>query len=152
MKAEYFRKAIPSILYYIVGFLITWLVSILERPHYAHGPNIFHLLGFLVFVGGVIWTLRILLQVLSGRNQYALAFAIHLVVIFTILFIFFYEPNKLPVVEVKSKPEDILTIQKDTINNLSSVINGAGDTLYFQRNDSILINKIPVDSNKNDYR
>jgi hypothetical protein len=96
LKAQYFKKAIPTILYYAMRFLITWLVAILERPHYAHGPNFFHLIGFTVFVGGVLWTLIILLQVLSRKKEYVLAFGIHLGVISTILVLLFYDVNKQP--------------------------------------------------------
>jgi hypothetical protein len=89
LKTLYIRKAVPVVLYYIAGYFLTWLVSELEKPHYAHGPNLFHLIALLFFAGGFLWAITNSLQVYAGKREYALSLLVNLCVIGGILLYFF---------------------------------------------------------------
>ncbi|RPD50864.1 hypothetical protein [Paracnuella aquatica] len=90
MKAIYLRKAFPTILYYFAGYVLTWIVSELERPHYAHGPNFFHLIALLFLVGGLLWAVTNFLQVYAGKKEYMLSLAVNLLVVTSILIYVFF--------------------------------------------------------------
>lgn len=117
----------------------------LSGTPYAHGLNLFHLVGFFVLAGGLVWSLKAIAS-LHKREGHGGALIVHTIIIGGFLLMFLYELNKESDLDYKPRPEDVITIYKDTVNNSSSIINGVGDTLYFQRNDSTLVNKIDTNS------
>jgi hypothetical protein len=140
--------SLRAVVYYLIGFSITWLVYKLSSTPYAHGPNLYHLVGLLVlFIGLILAVLAI--TSLNKKQGHIGALLIHVLVIGGFILRFVYEVNKESTVDVTTKSEDILTINKDTINKTGSVINGAGDTIFYTKNDSVLIDRINADSTTN---
>jgi hypothetical protein len=148
MKKPIVIHSLKAVAYYVVGFFITWLVYKLSGTPYAHGPNLYHLVGLLVlFIGLVLGVLAI--ASLNKKKGHIGALLIHVLVIGGFVLWLAYEVNKESTVDVTTKPEDILTINKDTVNKTGSLINGAGDTIFYIKNDSVLIDKIKSDSTTN---
>jgi hypothetical protein len=148
MKKLIVKHLLKAVLYYLIGFFITWLVYKLSGTPYAHGPNLYHLVGLLVlFIGLVLAILAI--TSLNKKQGHVGALLIHILVIGGFILRFMHEVNKESTVGVTTKPEDILTINKDTVNKTGSLINGAGDTIFYIKNDSVLIDKINADSTTN---
>jgi hypothetical protein len=148
MKKLIVLHSLKALAYYLIGFFITWLVYKLSGTPYAHRPNLYHLVGLLVlFIGLVLSVLAI--ASLSKKQGHIGALLIHILVIGGSILRFVFEVNRESTVNVTTKPEDILTINKDTVNKTGSLINGAGDTMFYIKNDSVLIDRINTDSTTN---
>jgi hypothetical protein len=139
--------SLRAVVYYLIGFSITWLVYKLSGTTYAHGPNLYHLVGLLVLFIGLVLAI-VAITSLNKKQGHIGALLIHVLVIGGFIVMFVYKVNKESTADTLTKPEDILTINKDTSNNSGSVINGAGDTLFYEKNDSIFINKINDSTNQ----
>jgi hypothetical protein len=145
MKKPIVIHSLKAVVYYLIGFFITWLVYKLSGTPYAHGPNLYHLVGLLIlFIGLVLAVLTI--TSLNKKQGHIGALLIHILVIGGFILRFVYEISKESTVGVATKPEDILTINKDTVNKTGSLINGVGDTIFYIKNDSVLIDRINADS------
>ena len=146
MKKLFIRQIIFSILYYLIGFLITWIVYKLSGTPYAHGPNLFHLVGLVVLLGGLVWLLKAIASLFTKDKQFG-TLLVHTLVLGGIVISFILEISKDSDVDI-SDPESIITIHKDTVTNSASIVNGNGDTLYLKRGESVLIDKVGKDTSK----
>ena len=146
MKRPFIRQVLNSTLYYLIGFFITWLVYKLSGTPYPHGLNLFHLVGLLVLLGGLIW-LIITIAGLFTKDKQLGTLLIHTLVIGGFVTSFIYEVSKESSSGI-TDPESIITINKDSSTNSASIVNGNGDTLYLQQSDTVLIDKVGTDTSK----
>jgi hypothetical protein len=138
LKRPFIRQILSSSLYYFIGFFIVWLVYKLSGTPYAHGPNLFHLVGLLVLLGGIVWLIKAIASQFTKDKQVG-ALLIHTLVIGGFVTAFIFEISKESDIGI-TDPESILTINKDTSTNSASIVNGNGDT--------ILIDKVGTDTSK----
>lgn len=129
-----------------MGFFITWLVYKLSGTPYAHGPNLFQLVGLLVLLGGLVWLIKAIVSLFTNDKKIG-TLLIHTLALGGIVISFILETSKESDTNI-SVPESIITISKDTSTNSASIVNGNGDTLYFEKSDSVLIDKVGNDTNK----
>ena len=144
MKKPLIRQIVISTLYYVIGFFITWLVYKLSGTPYAHGPNLFHLVGLLVLLGGIFWLIKAIVS-LFAKNRQLGTLLIHTLVLGGIVLLFIHEDSKESDIDIRV-PESIITISKDTLTRSASIVNGNGDTLYFNKGDSVRIDKVGDDT------
>ena len=143
MKKPLIRQIVISTLYYVIGFFITWLVYKLSGTPYAHGPNLFHLVGLLVLLGGIVWLIKAIVSLFT-KNRHLGTLLIHTLVLGSIVLLFILEDSKESDIVIRV-PESILTISKDTSKRSASIVNGNGDTLYFNKGDSVKVDKVGDD-------
>ena len=146
MKRPFIRQVLNSTLYYLIGFFITWLVYKLSGTPYAHGPNLFHIVGLLVLLGGLIW-LIITIAGLFTKDKQLGTLLIHTLVIGGFVTSFLLELSKESESSI-TDPESIITINKDSSTNSASIVNGNGDTLFLKKGDTVLIDKVGTDTSK----
>lgn len=65
----------------------------------------------------------------------------------SIVLLFILEDSKESDIVIRV-PESILTISKDTSKRSASIVNGNGDTLYFNKGDSVKVDKVGDDSSR----
>ena len=146
MRKPLIRQIVISTLYYAIGFFITWLVYKLSGTPYAHGPNLFHLVGLIVLLGGIVWFIKAIVSLFTKNRQLG-TLLVHTLVLGSIVFSFILEDSKESDTDI-SVPESIITISNDTSTLSASIVNGNGDTLYFKKGDSVRIDKIRNDTSK----
>jgi hypothetical protein len=143
------RHAFYAIAYYLLGFLLTCIIYKLSGTPYPHGPNLFHIVGFLVLLGGVVWLITCFATLYKKQGHIG-ALIVHLLVFGGIALSIAYEINREPDLDtdIGPKQEDTFTIYKDTLSNQFSIVDGKGDTLYLKSNDSTVIDKLRMDTIK----
>lgn len=146
MKKPLIRQIVISTLYYAIGFFITLLVYKLSGTPYAHGPNLFHLVGLLVILGGIVWFIKAIVSLFT-KNRELGTLLIHTIVLGGIFLSFILEDSKESDIDI-SVPESIITINNDTSTRSASIVNGNGDTLYFKKGDSVRINYVEDDTSR----
>jgi hypothetical protein len=146
LKKPLIRQIVISTLYYAIGFFITWLVYKLSGTPYAHGPNLFHLVGLLVILGGIVWLIKAIVSLFTKNRQLG-TLLIHTLVLGGIVLSFILEDSKESDIDI-SVPESIITISNDTSTRSATIVNGNGDTLYFKKGDSVRIDKVGDDTSR----
>jgi hypothetical protein len=137
------KGLIKAAIYYAVAFFLTWLVYQIVGHTYIHGPGLHHILGFLALAGGAIWMIVGIVRLVLNKqdNQNIGSLIVNIVVVSSIAIYFIIEINKEPVVDSSPNNADIITVNKDSSTNSSSIVNGLGDTLYLKVGDSVYIDK-----------
>ena len=133
------RQIIEPAGFYIAGFLLSWIVFKLTAHPYAHGLDWYSLIALLVFFAGGVWLLKTIVQLLSGQKLYW-TLMVHVLVIGGLTLSLIFEMNS-------SENETELSNQSVTISSnpddtTSVVQNEKGDTLYFQKDGTTIIDKV----------
>jgi len=139
---------IKGLLYYATGFVATWLTYKIFGWEYAHAPGVHHLVALFFLLGGAGWSLYYFILTLTGlksKVNFGL-FAVHFVMVLTVVLYVVIDTKSEESTEYKSNPADIITINKDTVTKTASIVNGYGDTLYSLKGDSVIIDKIKSDT------
>lgn len=154
MTTAFSKGLIRAIVYYAVAFSLTWLTYLIFGHSYIHGPGLHHLIGFLAWVGGAIWIviglIRLLLNRHDRRNLGSLI--VNVVAISSIVICFVIDINLEEVAEAPSNKADIITINRDTNMNSSSIVDGLGDTILLKVGDSTIIDKTKERAKETNYR
>ena len=137
------KGIIKATIFYANAVFLTWLIYQIFGHTYIHGPGLHHVLGFLALAGGSIWMIiGIVRLILNKRNKQNIgSLIVNIVVVSSITIYFIIEINKETVVDNSTNKADIITINKDSSTNSSSIVNGLGDTLYLKVGDSVIIDK-----------
>ena len=130
-------------IYYAIAFALTWLTYQIWGHAYIHGPGLHHLIAFLTLIGGAIWILRGLLRFIFNKHdkENLGSLIVNVVVVSSIVTYFLIEINKEAVAGTTDNKADIITINHDTSNNSSSIVDGLGDTILLKVEDSTIIDK-----------
>ena len=80
-----------------------------------------------------------------AKNRQLGTLLIHTLVLGGIVLLFIHEDSKESDIDIRV-PESIITISKDTLTRSASIVNGNGDTLYFNKGDSVRIDKVGDDT------
>ena len=139
---------IRGLLYYAIGLVAAWLTYIIFGWEYAHGPGLHHIVAVLFLLSGAVWTVYYFILILTGlisKVNFGL-FAVHVVMLLTVVLYVVIGIRSEEMSEYKSNPEDIITINRDTATKTASVVNGYGDTVFLMRKDSVLIDRVKSDT------
>jgi hypothetical protein len=77
------RQILEPVLFYFIGFSLSWVVFKLTQRPYAHGLDFYSAIAFLTYIIGVIWAIKNALQFLYAKG-YPWTLAVHIVVLGTI--------------------------------------------------------------------
>lgn len=150
LKSKFVKGLMKGLLYYASGSILVYVVYLIFGWEYIHAPGFHHIIGFLFFVGGVVFLLRNLVFLVAGKRE-KIDFGFLLINVITLASVIIYFSvdirNSNVADEYKTDPKDIITINTRDSAGASSMVNGNGDTLYLRNDDSVLINKISKDSN-----
>lgn len=140
-----FKKGIyKALAYYAAGFLIALTAYWIVGWEYKHAPGLHHLVGLLFLSGGALWIGYNLILLLAGsRSKVNLgALTVHSTVVGAFILYLVISINSDPVSDEVTDKTDILTVRKDSLTRTALVVNGLGDTLFLEVNDSVLTDKI----------
>lgn len=131
MKTKFTNGLLKGLLYYALGFVAAWLTYIIFGWEYKHAPGLHHIVGLLFLLGGAGWTFYYFILALSGlKSRVNLGvLAVHVIILLAVVLYVVIDIRSEKVMEYKSNPADIITINKDTATKTASIINGYGDTL-----------------------
>jgi len=148
LKTNFTKGLLKGLAYYAIGFVTAWLTYSIFGWNYKHAPGLHHIVALLFLLGGAGWTLYYFVLILTGLKSKVNfgVFAVHIVIILTVVLYLVIDIRSEDVTEYKTDPADIITINKDTATKTSSIVNGNGDTLYSLKGDSVLIDKIRSDT------
>jgi hypothetical protein len=148
LKHKFTNGLIKGLAYYAIGVVAVWLTYTIFGWEYKHAPGLHHIIALLFLLGGAGWTLYCFILTLTGlksRVNFGIL-TVHFIAILIVVLYVVIDIRSENVTEYKTDPADIITINKDTTNNTASIVNGNGDTLYSQKDDSVLIDKIKNDT------
>ena len=131
-----------------MGAAAAWITYIIFGWDYMHAPGFHHFVAVLFLLGGAGWTLYYIVLILTGlesKVNFGLL-TVHGITISTVILCLFISIRSEDVNEIKTDPADIITISKNQATNISSIVNGKGDTLYSVSGDSVLIDKLKRDT------
>lgn len=131
-------------LYYAIAAITSWISYLIFGWSYKHGPAVYHLVLFLFLLGGLSWTIYYAALFLVGpRNKinYGIL-TIHLIILLIVLvslILMIYSSDETD--NTTTNPKDIITITKNDTTKDIITIDGNGDTVYLQKEDSVYLNK-----------
>ena len=143
MTTPFSKGLTKAAIYYAIAFTLTWLTYHIWGHAYIHGPGLHHLIAFLALIGGAIWTLRGLFRLIFHKHdkENLGSLIINVVVVASVVTYFLIEINKENVAGTTDNKADIITINRDTRTNSSSMVDGLGDTILLKVGDSTIIDK-----------
>lgn len=120
-----------SLSYYALGAIMTWFTYKVFGWGYQHAPGLHHFVGFLFWIGGIAWLVRLMVLRLSKSDRPISVSApvVHFLAV-TTCFVMVMEPwHKEPPV-TPPDPKTQITITIDSVTHHVNAIDGNGDTLF----------------------
>jgi len=143
LTTQFSKGLIRAAIYYAVALALTLLTYQIWGYTYIHGPGLHHLMGLLALVGGAIWIVKGLVRLLLNKRdkQNLGALIVNVVVVASVVTYFIIDIHSESAVEAPTNKADIITINRDTIMNSASIVDGFGDTILLKVGDSTVIDK-----------
>jgi len=136
---------LKTLAYYLGGFILARVTYLIFGWEYIHAPGLHHVIGFLFLLGGAAWLIYSIWLLLVGKKErinYG-AVTVHLIAIIAVVGFIAFTVKQENKKSIQTDPSEILII--DTKSPDKSIItNGTGDTVYFKKRDSVLIDKIDI--------
>ena len=137
------KGLIRTVCYYAVGTALVYVSYLIFGYKYIHGPGIHHLIGFIVLLGGALWAVSSLINLIINKHDKVnlATLLMNIIVVGTIITFFVIDINRNTDSGTTFNQQDIITINKDSASNSASIVNGLGDTLFLKVGDSIIIDQ-----------
>lgn len=116
--------------YYILGVIMTWLTYKIFGWGYRHFFGLHHVIGFLFWVGGLVWMVRLIVirTWKSDRPLSVSAPVVHFMAV-TASAIMVFQPWRKEKTEFVPDPKRQIIITMDSVTHQMNAVDGNGDTL-----------------------
>jgi len=128
---------LKAAMYYVVACLITFITSCVFNSNYAHGPALYHIVGFIFIIGGLIQLVFAFASLFSEQKAWGKV-VVHMAILTSIVVWFSISISREDTPQVSLEHEEI-TITQDSV---VPIIRNGTDTLYARRGDSIIVDKL----------
>lgn len=142
MKKNSFLRGISlAVAYYLVAALIAYASYKFFGHGYVHAPGVHHIILFLSWLGGVLWTLISLVKRFQGKNvAYYRGTAMANLLVVAAAFVWFYR-QALPVGESQAdfRQEDELITQ---FSGDTAIVRHRGSIVFLRIGDSVYFDEL----------
>ncbi len=139
------KGLIYTVLYYLIGLFISYIIYLIYGWEYIHAPGYHHMTFILFLFGGVFWSLVNIIQIAKTKKRiHKQSLLIHGLIIGGIVSVLI-TTVKLSNIENHelntNKDNSFATISKQ---DSSIIIVEKNDTIYWKIKDSVLIDKMKI--------
>jgi hypothetical protein len=143
MKFRDHKGYFYTIIYYLFGFLLSYIIYLIFGWEYMHAPGLHHLTFILFLIGGIIWSLFDLILLIRKKAKfYKESLIVHSTIMVALIIWIFtaYFMVEIPNIKHDDVRNNSITLTKR--NDTSISISAKNDTIYLKIKDSIYVDRM----------